>query len=109
MPEYEKVRIEAIKRTMNILNLPPDVYSITQCAHRIVAHILSADGIEIRADDQGLPTNEDIPVEFNELACGAEDESDNVARACYLLAQQDMLKPDSEGRKFIKVISREGQ
>ena len=45
-----------------------------------------------KADNQDLPENEDIPKEFNELACGAEDDSDNVARACYLLAQQDMLK-----------------
>lgn len=39
-----------------------------------------------------LPWNEDIPKEFNELACGAEDDSDNVSRRAYMLAQQDMLK-----------------
>ena len=43
------------------------------------------------ADDQNLPVNTNIPTEFNELACGPEDDTDNVARGSYLLAQQDML------------------
>jgi len=41
--------------------------------------------------DRELPTNPDIPEEFNELACGPEDDTDNCSRAGYLMAQQDML------------------
>src|SRR3990167_1638412 len=54
--------------------------------------ILSIPGIAILAEDQSLPINSEIPTEFNEDACGAEDDTDNVAREYYLLAQQDMLK-----------------
>ena len=67
--------------------------------------ILSIKGIRIEVDNQDLPENEDIPKEFNELACGAEDDSDNVARACYLLAQQDMLTP-KDGKVWKRVIDK---
>ena len=68
--------------------------------------ILSIKGIRIEVDNQDLPENEDIPKEFNELACGAEDDSDNVARACYLLAQQDMLTP-KDGKVWVKCKVKE--
>ena len=48
-------------------------------------------GVVIKVDRE-LPWDEDIPKEYNELACGAEDDTDNIARQCYLLAQADMLK-----------------
>jgi len=56
-PEYERVRIEAVGRTMNVLNLPSDEYSLAQSANRIVDRILSIKGIAIEKDDQTLPEN----------------------------------------------------
>ena len=52
---------------------------------------LHSQGVVIKVE-KGLPWNEDIPKEYNELACGAEDATDNIAKAAYELSQQDMLK-----------------
>ena len=48
-------------------------------------------GVVIKVDRE-LPWDEDVPREYNELACGAEDDSDNIARAFYIGAQEDILK-----------------
>ena len=71
---------------------------------KFIDQILSL--VEVRAENQDLPTNEDVPEQFREFACGAEDDSDNQSRAFYLLAQQDMLKPDKDGRYFVKVAPK---
>lgn len=89
MTEYERVRTEAIKRIKNVLNLPPDIYSLAQCANRIVDYILPL--VEIKADDQSLP---EVPYNY-------EDECQQYTS--YSKAQQDMVKAG-----FVKVV-KEGQ
>jgi len=56
--------------------------------------ILSIDGIEIRAKDQSLPS-----------VRNAVNKSYND----YMLGQEDMLKPDSEGRVWVKVEPKGGK
>ena len=56
--------------------------------------------VEIRADDQSLPPNP-----YFDMA----DAMKGIASPQYCHAQrarEDMLKPDSEGRRFIKVIPK---
>lgn len=60
--------------------------------HNIVRGILAIPEIAIVDREAELPKNNNVPEEFNELACGAEDDIDNVARSYYLMAQQEMLK-----------------
>ena len=66
------------------------------------------DGIAERCwlKDEGreLPLNPEVPLKFNDLACGAEDDSDNIARSFYLLAEADMLKA---GWRPVKEIKKE--
>ena len=92
--EYERVRTEAIKRTKDILDLPPDVFNISQCTNRIVARILSIKGIAILSDDQSLHSLKGT-VKADYLRAYGE--------GAYLEgwehAQQDMLKVG-----FVKVV-----
>ena len=55
-------------------------------------------------DSKELPTNPEVPPKFNDLACGPEDDSDNISRSFYLLAQQDML---NAGWRPVKEIKKE--
>jgi len=65
------------------------------------------------ADDQSLPLPESISFELNPEFCGDTlmvspmgiALKDNLLNA-YEQAQQDMLKPDSEGKVWVKVIPK---
>ena len=57
-----------------------------------IRRILTLDGIEIRADDQSLPDT---------LSPTYELEGSKI------VAQRNMLTPDSEGKVWVKVIPKE--
>ena len=71
--------------------LPDDWWSKVKAYER-ADQILSLDGIEIRAENHDLPRNRYQPISYH-LHLG------------YQRGQEDMLKPDSEGKHWVKVIS----
>jgi len=82
--EYERIKEEITR--------------IIKTSHRTledcVVDILSIKGIRIEADDQSLP-----PI-IDERYIGFKKVE------CVDIAQQDMLTPDKEGRRFVKVIEK---
>ena len=98
--------------------------SIARSTYRgIAAQILSLDGIEIRADSQDLnesshfiwPQTTQSKEEMLRYQTGEIDKEEHNKQqgqiideelAIYYKAQQDMLKPDSEGKHWVRVIPK---
>ena len=96
MTEYERVREEAasliekhVKSMRANLKLPDYQGKIA-----VAEQLLSLDGIEIRADDQSLP--------IATLPRGYELTNPILRR----VIQEDMLKPDKEGKHWVRVIPK---
>ena len=80
--------------------------NIAYLDHSIIIQILQAGqkaGLKFVDENAEFPTNPDVPEKYNELACGPEDDTDNIARGYYLQAQQDMKDAGWEKTKPIEV------
>ena len=101
MTEYESIR----EKTAEILYWlshqgRSDVFIWQECSNKkhfydVADQILSLDGIEIKSKDQSLP---EIPFYVGKVVSGAE--------TYYEQGQRSMLKSDSEGKIWVKVIPK---
>jgi len=101
--EYERVREEIAKELcrmdLGIAEMPTMDCEIPVVYYQRADQILSIDGIRVEAKDQSLP-EPDIDIHI------WRDYSPDMA---YERALQDMLKPDSEGRVWVKVEPKGGK
>ena len=109
MTEYERVKEETLLTDeeigqVKLKRFPIQVtyelafmFMARAVAQAQLDKFLKTDGIEIRADDQSLPKN---PIETT-------DEISRLKHYWFNEGAATMLKPDKEGRHFIKVAPKE--
>lgn len=98
----EQIGIEGIK-LLQEFGIDIDYYTPLgrKWGGKLANQILSIPELLIKDPDQSLPK---CDVEYNPLACGAEDDTDNCYRGGWDASQGEMLKEN-----WVKVIPKENK